>query len=215
MTFSFLITSPIINEYVVVIMLGFFGWKITVLYVLSGMLIGITAGFLLGRMPLHQYIVEDMAVDDSEVREVSYPSFKARISFGIGEAISIVRRIWLWIFIGVGIGAVIHNYIPDEVIRFIISKTGMFSVPLATILGVPMYGSCVATVPVAVVLFNKGISLGTALAFMMATVALSLPKAIMLRWAMHLKLILIFFGVTTVAIIITRYYFNFWQTFLM
>jgi uncharacterized membrane protein YraQ (UPF0718 family) len=115
----------------------------------------------------------------------------------------------------VGIGAVIHNYVPQEAIQFIIGKMGFFSVPVAAILGVPMYGSCAAIVPIAVVLFQKGIPLGTALTFMMAVAALSLPEAIMLRRAMKLQLIAVFFGITTLAIIITGYLFNFLQHVLV
>ncbi len=147
-TFSFLVTSPLINEYLVILMLGTFGWKITTLYVAFGMGMGIAAG------------------------------------------------------------AIIHNYVPQESIHAVMEKTGIWSVPIATILGVPLYGSCAAIVPVAVVLFEKGIPLGTALAFMMAMAALSLPEAIMLRRVMKLSLIGIFFGVTTGAIIISGYLMN-------
>ena len=121
----------------------------------------------------------------------------------------------MWVIDGVGIGALIHNYVPQEAIQSIIAKTGIFSVPIATILGVPMYGSCAAIVPIAVALFQKGIPLGTALAFMMAIAALSLPEAIMLRRAMRIELIAVFFGVTTVAIIMTGYLFNFLQNILV
>jgi len=120
----------------------------------------------------------------------------------------VIRQIWLWVLVGVGLGAVIHNYVPQETIHGLISATGIFSVPLATVLGVPMYGSCAAIVPVAVVLFEKGIPLGTALAFMMAMAALSLPEAIMLRRVMKLALIGIYFGITTLAIIFTGYLLN-------
>ena len=121
----------------------------------------------------------------------------------------------MWVLVGVGIGAAIHNYVPQETIQAIISKTGIFSVPIATILGVPMYGSCAAIVPIAVVLFQKGIPLGTALSFMMAIAALSLPEAIMLRRAMKLHLILVFFGVTATAIIAIGYIFNFLSSVLI
>jgi uncharacterized membrane protein YraQ (UPF0718 family) len=129
--------------------------------------------------------------------------------------LSIYKKIWIWVLVGVGIGAVIHNYVPQEMVQSIISKTGIFSVPIATILGVPMYGSCAAIVPIGVVLFQKGIPLGTALAFMMAIAALSLPEAIMLRRAMKLHLIMVFFGITALAIIITGYIFNFLQLVLV
>ncbi|MEK6646814.1 MAG: permease, partial [Candidatus Firestonebacteria bacterium] len=117
--------------------------------------------------------------------------------------------------IGVGIGAFIHNYVPQEAIQSIIGKAGIFGVPLAVILGVPMYGSCAAIVPIAIVLFQKGVPLGTALSFMMAITALSLPEAVMLRRAIKLQLIIIFFAITTVAIIITGYLFNILQKFII
>lgn len=214
-TFSFLITSPLINEYLVVVMLGFFGWKITILYVLSGITLGVVLGIILGKMHLDRYLVKDLVLENKqEVKEKVYSSIKQRVVFGVGEAKSITKKLWMWVLLGVGIGSFIHNYIPQETIHSIISKTGPFSVPIATILGVPMYGSCAAIVPIAVVLFRKGVPLGTALAFMMAIAALSFPEAVILRRAMKLQLIAIFFGVTTFGIILTGYVFNFLQSIL-
>jgi len=214
-TFSFLITSPLINEYLVVLMFGFFGWKITLAYIISGMAIGIISGVILGKMKLEQYVEKDILSGSAEeILEVKYKGIRQRILFGIQESNSIVRKLWAWVLIGVGLGALIHNYIPQETIRVIISKTGIFSVPIATIIGVPMYGSCAAIVPIAVVLFQKGVPLGTALAFMMAVATLSLPEAIMLRRVIHLRLIAIFFAIATLAIIFTGYLFNFLQKLL-
>jgi len=213
-TFSFLITSPLINEYLVVLMLGFFGWKITCVYVISGMLIGIVSGIILGRMKLEGYLVSDLVAKREQEEDKLYPTFKSRLQFGLHESVSIVSKIWIWVLVGVCIGALIHNYVPEETIQNIISKTGIFSVPMATALGVPLYGSCAAIVPIAMALFQKGIPLGTALAFMMAIAALSLPEAVMLRRAMKLHLILIFFGITAFAIILTGYLFNFLQSIL-
>lgn len=222
-TFSFLITSPLINEYLVVLMLGFFGWKITLAYVISGMCIGVFSGLVLGRLSLERYLEKDM-LDPAAGSPTSDPAVScactryegmvSRIRFGIKEAVSIVAKLWLWILAGVALGALIHNYVPQELIQNAIARAGIFSVPLATLLGVPMYGSCAAIVPVAVVLFQKGIPLGTALSFMMAVAALSLPEAIMLRRAMKLPLIAVFFGITTCAIILTGYLFNFLSKFL-
>lgn len=215
-TFSFLITSPLINEYLVILMLGFFGWKITALYVLSGMAIGIVSGLILGRMDLDKYLVMDFAEKiKGNNEEKVYTAFAQRLQFGWIESGSITRKIWVWVLIGVGAGAAIHNYVPQGMVEVIIGKTGIFSVPIATIIGVPMYGSCAAIVPVAVALFQKGFPLGTALSFMMAVAALSLPEAIMLRRAMHLKLIAIFFAITTAAIIFIGYLFNFLQKILL
>lgn len=211
--FSFLISSPIINEYLVVLMLGFFGWKITLAYVSSGILIGMFSGLILGKMKLEKDLVKDMVTPDAGVLNSikRHKGFKPRIIFGLQEASSIVKKIWGWILVGVGVGALIHNYIPQAAVQNIVSKTGFFSVPAATLLGVPLYGSCAAILPIAIVLFQKGFPLGTALSFMMAVSALSLPEAIMLRRAMKLKLIVIFFSITTLAIILTGYLFNILQ----
>lgn len=215
-TFSFLITSPLINEYLVVLMLGFFGWKITLVYVISGMVIGVISGIILGKMKLEKYLERDIVVVNTEEScGIKCKGIKQRIVFGINEALCIVKKLWLWILIGVGLGALIHNYVPETAVQAIIGKTGVFSVPIATLLGVPMYGSCAAIVPIAVVLFQKGFPLGTALSFMMAVAALSLPEAIMLRRAMKLKLIAIFFGITTLGIIFTGYLFNLLQKVLV
>ncbi len=207
-TFSFLITSPIINEYLVVIMAAEFGVPITLAYVGSGLLIGVVGGAVIGRMKLERFLERDIidaAVERDENRRYT---FAARVRFGIDEALDVIKGIWLWVLVGIGVGAVIHNYVPQETIHGAMQVTGVFSVPIATLLGVPMYGSCAAIVPIAVVLFEKGVPLGTALAFMMAMAALSLPEAIMLRRVMRLGLIAIFFGITAVAIIATGYLLN-------
>jgi uncharacterized membrane protein YraQ (UPF0718 family) len=207
-TFSFLITSPIINEYLVILMAGEFGVPVTIAYVCSGLLIGTAAGGILGKMGLGKYLEQDI-IDGAraEDSEIQY-TIITRLRYGLDEAVSVIKQIWLWVIVGVGIGAFIHNYVPQDTIHSLMAATGIFSVPIATVLGVPMYGSCAAIVPIAVVLFQKGIPLGTALAFMMAMAALSLPEAIMLRRTMHLKLIGIYFGITTLAIIFTGYLLN-------
>ncbi|MFH0763332.1 MAG: permease [Candidatus Omnitrophota bacterium] len=214
-TFSFLITSPLINEYLVVLMIGFFGWKITGLYVLSGIVIGVTCGIILGKLKLERYLVKDLISSGPKaLREIECRRIRERLSFGINEAKSIVAKLWAWILAGVAAGAFIHNYVPQAAIQAVISKAGIFSVPSAVALGVPMYGSCAAIVPVAVVLFQKGIPLGTALSFMMATAALSFPEAVILRRAMKLQLVAIFFAITALAIIFTGYLFNLLQRLL-
>ena len=197
-------------------MLGFFGWKIATIYVLCGLAIGIFCGFLLGKMGLEVHLVEDMLPKtDTDFEGKDFHGFWPRLIFGLKEAVLIIKKLWLWILIGVGIGAFIHNYVPEEAIQSIISKAGIFSVPIATVLGVPMYGSCAAIIPIAVVLFQKGVPLGTALAFMMAISALSLPEAVMLRRAMKLPLIALFFGITALGIIFVGYLINAVQPFLV
>lgn len=214
-TLSFLVTSPLVNEYLVVLMLGFFGWKITLAYVISGIILGVASGIILGKLRLEKYLVKDIAVQKVKLQNRKFQGVPARIKFGINEAINIVRKVWIWLLIGVGIGAIIHNYVPQELIHSVISKAGVFTVPLAVLFGVPMYGSCAAIVPIALVLFQKGIPIGTALAFMMAMAGLSFPEGVILRSVMKLKLILIFFGIVTAGIILTGYLFNALQGILL
>ncbi len=213
-TFSFLITSPIINEYLVILMVGEFGLPVTIAYVGSGLLIGTIAGAVLGRLKLEKHLESDIFAAAHSGTETVEHTFASRLRYGWDEAVSVIRQIWLWVLVGVALGAFIHNYVPQETIHGLMEATGIFSVPIATVLGVPMYGSCAAIVPIAVVLFQKGIPLGTALAFMMAMAALSLPEAIMLRRTMRLQLIGIYFGITTLAIIFTGYLLNLLAQFL-
>jgi len=212
--FTFLISSPLINEYLVVLMFGFFGFKITAIYVLSGLLSGIFLGLILDKKKLEDLIIlkdnNNSSIKSSEL----YFNINNRIRFGFNEAVKITKQLWIWILVATAIGAAIHNFVPEDFIHSLISKGGIFTVPLAVIVGVPLYGSCAAIVPIALVLFNKGVPLGTALAFMMATAALSFPEAVILRSAMKLKLILIYFAVVSVSIIIIGYLINYIQPLL-
>ncbi len=210
-TFSFLVTSPIVNEYLVILMLAFFGIKITAIYVVSGIAIGTICGMILGRLGLEKEIRKDMKVQCTcACKGPAQPkTYRERLAFGYREAASITRKLWIWILVAVGIGAVIHNYVPEGLIESAVAGVGPLAVPIATILGVPMYGNCAAILPIAVALFQRGLPLGTALAFMMSTSALSIPEATLLRRAMSWKLVAIFFAIVTVAIIITGYAFNF------
>ncbi|MBW6461550.1 MAG: permease [DPANN group archaeon] len=214
-SFSFLVTSPLVNEYVAIIMLGFFGWKITALYIMSGILIGVFSGIVIGKLNLEKHIVQDMIDTDIKNSEKIYHTQNERIKTGLTEATAITKSIWIWVLVGIGIGALLHGYIPQEAIIGLIEKGGIFTVPLATLIGVPLYANCAAVVPIALVLFEKGFPLGTALAFMMGTAALSIPEAIILRRAMKLPLIAVFFAIVTISIILTGYIFNLLATTLI
>ena len=209
--FSFLITSPILNEYLFVLMTGYFGIKVAIMYAITGILLGTAVGLIFSKIGLEKYLVKDLAEPkqccSGSKKEVELV-FKDRVVFGINEGASIVKKIWKWVFFGIAVGAAIHNYIPTETIQNAVGAGGIFAVPLSVLLGVPLYGSCAAIVPIAVVLFNKGLPLGTALAFMMAVSALSLPEAIILKRVMSQKLISIFFSVVFVGIISIGYLFN-------
>ena len=214
-TFSFLITSPLVNEYLVVIMLGFFGWKITGLYVVFGILVGVLAGKILGRMNLENQLTRHFRKKTNTTKQLKFKTFKDRVIYGLDEAYLMVKSLWIWVLVGVGIGALIHNYVPKEIIESVITQGRYFTVPLATLLGVPIYGSCIAVVPIASALFEKGLSLGTALSFMMAASALSLPQAVILKKAMKWKLLAMFFGIVIVGIILIGYIFNLVQLFII
>lgn len=206
--FSFLITSPLVNEYLVVLMYSFFGLKVTIAYVIFGIMLGVIGGFILNRLNLEKLLEKDFYDKYESKKQKVYSGIMERVKFGLSEAGSIIKKVWLWVVFGVGLGAIIHNFVPSNIVESVTNFSGFFSVPIAVILGVPMYGSCAAIVPIATVLFEKGLTLGTALAFMMATSALSLPQAVILRRVMSLKLIGIFFGVVTIGIVIIGYVFN-------
>ncbi|MBU0762393.1 MAG: permease, partial [Candidatus Altiarchaeota archaeon] len=178
--FTFLVTSPLINEYLIVLMLSYFGVKVTATYVVFGVLLGVSAGVLINHLRLEKHIEKGFR-GAANHKDVIYRSFVDRVSFGFSEANDIVLRLWKWVLLGVGAGAAIHGFVPEELIHSVLERTGLLSVPLAVVLGMPIYANCAAVVPIAVVLFQKGVPLGTALSFMMSTAALSLPEAIILR----------------------------------
>lgn len=209
---SFLITSPLVNEYLVVLMLGYFGIWVTGAYVLVGLLVGIIGGMLIGSMRPDSLIEEDMRV--TEPKEEHFSGFRARLRFGVDEAKDVIRKLWPWVTGAIALGAIIHSYVPESLITSIGNSAGPLSIPVAALAGIPLYANCAAILPIAFVLFQKGLSLGTALAFMMAVSALSLPEAIMLRRAMKLKLIAIFFGTVAVSIVIVGYLFNLLMPFI-
>lgn len=213
-TFAFLITSPLVNEVAVAMFAGSFGWKITGIYIASGILMGMMGGWILGRMKLDSlltpWVRQIQAQSEAETLkwESEKLSFMKRLPTIIEDAWKIVRGVFLYILIGIAIGAGIHGFVPDEFFAQWMGKGNWYAVPLAVILAVPMYANAAGVVPVIQVFVTKGISIGTALAFMMAVVGLSLPEATLLKKVMTWKLIGIFFGVVTAIIIISGYLFN-------
>lgn len=211
--FAFLVTSPIINEYLAVMMLAFFGWKITAAYVIFGVVLGVASGIAIDRMNMEKHLVDDirkMRSADACMSDAGpVKSLRERLRYGYVEAHSITIKLWKWILFGVAIGAVIHGFVPEQLVNDVLSATGIFSVPLAVAIGVPIYANCSSILPIAVALFEKGVPLGTALAFMMATAALSIPEAVILRRVMKLPLILAFFGIVSGGIIVIGYLFNY------
>lgn len=209
-TFSFLISSPMNNEIAIALLFGLFGWKVTAIYIGFGLLVAILGGYFIGRMNMEKYILMDVKQMDGELEEVQIKlTVKQRAKEAYDYTVDIFKKIYLYVLIGVGIGAVIHGYIPAD---FIASYTGAdnpFAVIIAVIMGIPMYSNAAGVMPLVEVLTGKGMLLGTALSFMMAVTALSLPEAMILKRILHLKLIATFFGIVGLGIIAIGYIFNF------
>lgn len=214
-TFAFLITSPLVNEVAVAMFLGSFGLKVTLIYVVSGILLGVIGGFVLGRMKLENQLsdwvrqIQAQATTEAEAWEKEHTSFWERLPSIVRNAWGIVRGVLIYILIGIGIGAFMHGFVPEGFFEQYMSKDNWFAVPLSVILAVPMYANAAGIVPVIEVFVAKGIPIGTAIAFMMAVVGLSLPEATLLKKVMKWRLIGIFFGTVTLFIILSGYLFNF------
>lgn len=212
-TFAFLITSPLVNEVAIAMFIGMFGWKSTLIYVSSGILLGSIGGLILGKLKLEpllsdwvQNVLKNAQAEDEFEEEKK--TFLQRLPEISTEAFGIVKSVFWYVIIGIGIGAAMHGFIPTGFFEQYISKENPLAVPLAVILAVPMYSNAAGVLPIIQVLVQKGIPLGTAIAFMMGVVGLSLPEATLLKKVMSVKLIAIFFGVVTACIIISGYLFN-------
>lgn len=211
-TFSFLITSPIMNEVAFVMLLGLFGWQVALMYLISGILIGIVAGWLLGRMKLERY-VEGMVY---EINPSNKPAqmleeqltWSDRFERAAEGTRDIVGKVWLFVIVGIGIGAFIHGFVPEDALTEIMGADAWWSVPAAVLLGIPLYSNAVGIIPIVSAMLGKGAALGTALAFMMSVVALSLPETIILRRVLKPRLVAIFVGVVAFGIMLTGYLFN-------
>jgi len=213
MTFSFLITSPIMNEVAFVLLLGLFGWKVALLYLVSGITIGVVAGLVLGRMKLENYVEDFVYAIKAkgnqpgmvmEEKLTWYERFQQA-----GESTrEIVGKVWLFVIIGIGIGAFIHGFVPEDALTEIMGAGTWWSVPVAVVLGIPLYSNAAGIIPIVSALLGKGAAMGTVLAFMMSVVALSLPEMIILRKVLKPRLIAIFVTVVAISIIINGYLFN-------
>ncbi len=213
-TFAFLITSPLVNEVAIGLFIGLFGVKTTLIYVVSGILLGTISGVILQKLKLETYLtpwvkeVLAKAQREQDIFIAEKKSLKQRLPIIWNEVLTILKGVIPYVIVGIAIGGLMHGYIPEGFFEQYMAKDNLFAVPIATILAVPMYSNASGILPVAQVLVAKGIPLGTAIAFMMGVVGLSLPEAMLLKKVMTLKLIGIFFGVVTLCIIISGYLFN-------
>lgn len=209
-TFSFLIAAPMVNEVALVMLFSFFGIKVAFTYLIAGVSLAIICGYIIGKLNL-EYLLEDWVKELRVNQEVKLQqvSFKERLSSAIDSVNEIIGRVWPYIIIGIAVGAGIHGYIPEGYFTSIMGENKWWTVPLAVILGIPMYSNAAGIFPVAQVLLEKGAALGTTLAFMMSVIGLSLPEVIILRKVLKLRLILIFIGTLSVGIITVGFLFNF------
>ena len=208
-TFSFLVSSPMINEVALVMLWGLFGWKIALIYIGSGLVIAIVSGVIIGNLKLES-LVEDSVNNKKPCcsKELSVLSFSERVLYAGDHTLGIIRHVWLFVLIGIGVGAWIHGYVPNDFLARFAGKDNWFAVPIATLIGIPLYSNAAGVIPLVSALTEKGVGIGTALAFMMAVTGLSLPEFLILRKVMKLRLILIFAGVVGAGIIVTGYLFN-------
>jgi len=207
-TFSFLVSSPLVDLASVLLLASIFNWPIALAYVVVGVLLAVVAGTIISKLKLEKY-VEPFVLNNSMMEvEQEKLTRRDRVNFARNQVLDIVKRVWLYILVGVGIGAAIHNWIPQSIITAVLGQDKWYSVLVATIVGVPMYADIFGTLPIAEALVLKGVGLGTALSFMMAVTALSLPSMVMLKQVIKMKLLVIFVGLVTVGIILIGYLFN-------
>ncbi|MDX8340456.1 permease [Draconibacterium sp. IB214405] len=210
-TFSFLIAAPMVNEVALVLLVGLFGWKVALIYVATGLTIAILSGWLIGKLKMEKYVAEwvySVKAGAGGIEEEKL-SFSDRIQKGFDSVREIVGKIWIYIIIGIAVGAGAHGYVPEDFLGSLLGKENWYGVPLAILMGVPMYSNAAGIIPIVSVLIDKGVSLGTALAFMMSVIALSLPEIIILKKVLKWQLIAAFVGIVATGIVIVGFIFNY------
>ena len=210
-TFSFLIAAPMVNEIALTLLFGLFGWKVALLYLGLGLTVAIFGGLVLGKLGVERYL--EPWVQKIQQKELTFESgnigLEQRLEAGVASVKDVVGKVWIYILIGIGVGAFIHGYVPENFMASFMGKDAWWSVPLAVIIGVPMYSSAAGIIPVVQALLAKGAALGTALAFMMSVVALSLPELIILRKVLTVRLIAMFVSIVALGILLVGFVFNF------
>ena len=208
-TFSFLISSPMVNEIALVLLLGLFGWKIALLYIISGVVIAIISGIVIGSLKTENLLESFVLQNKIKATDVDMTqTWKERFGYAKEYTVDIIKRVWIFVLIGIGLGAWIHGYVPADFLAQYAGSNKWYAVPLAVIIGIPLYSNAAGIIPLVSALTEKGVAIGTVLAFMMAVTALSLPEFIILKKVMKTKLILIFAGIVGVGIIFMGYLFN-------
>ena len=207
-TFSFLIASPLINEVAAAMLFAMFGWQIALIYIVSGLVIAIVAGIIIGRMHMENYVEDFVWKCKMYDAPDKVMTWRDRVRFGISESKSITLKVLPYILLGIGIGAVIHGYAPADFLSNIAGPDNPLAVPIAVLIGIPLYSNAAGMIPIMEVLTAKGMAMGTALAFMMAVIGLSLPEMIILRKVIKIRLLALFVGILFVSFVMTGYLFN-------
>lgn len=208
-TFSFLISSPMVNEVAVVLLWGLFGWKVAAIYMGTGLMVAVFAGFIIGKLKLEKWVQEYVyKIKTGQGQEVFSRPFKERLQYAKWNTADILKRVWLFVILAIGIGGFIHGYVPADFLIRYAGNGNPFAVPIAVALGVPLYSNAAGVIPIVYALMEKGLSMGTVLAFMMAVTALSLPEMIILKKVLKVPLLAIFAGIMTVTITAVGYLFN-------
>ncbi len=210
-TFSFLISSPMVNEVALVLLYGLFGWKIAAIYMSTGLVIAIVAGWTIGRLKMERYLedwVQEIQAGESGGYQEEHRSFADRVRFGLEAVRDIVGKVWIYVLLGIGVGAGIHGYVPMGALASIMGKGIWWSVPVAVLIAIPFYSNAAGIIPIVSALVEKGAALGTTLAFMMAVIAISFPETVILRKVLKPRLILVFTCVVALGCIIVGYLFN-------
>ncbi len=210
-TFSFLIAAPMINEVALVLLISLFGWKVAIIYILTGLTLAIIAGFALEKLKLQKYVADWVYQVKSQQQDLmeDKPAFRERIDTGFDAVKEVVGKIWVYILAGIAIGAGAHGFVPDDFLANVLGAQNWYSVPLAIAVGIPLYSNAAGIIPIVSVLIEKGVTLGTALAFMMSVIGLSLPEIIILKKVLKWQLIAVFIGVVAIGIIIVGLIFNY------
>jgi uncharacterized membrane protein YraQ (UPF0718 family) len=207
-TFSFLVSSPMINEVALILLLGLFGWRIALLYVGTGLVVSFISGILIGRLRMERYVqdyVYQMKVGNAEI---VHQNFREKIEYARDYTKDLLKRIWPYVLIGIGVGGFIHGYVPSDFLLKYAGPGNPFAVPVAVLIGVPLYSNAAGTIPIVQALMGKGMPIGTVLAFMMAVTALSFPEAVILKNVLKMRLLLVFFGIVGASIVGVGYFFN-------
>jgi hypothetical protein len=208
-TFSFLVSSPMVNEVALVMLFGLFGWKIAGIYIASGLVIAIISGLIIGYLPI-EHLLADFVRNNQAKNALALPrmNWSQRIKYARDYTRDIIKKVWPYVIIGIGIGAWIHGYVPADFLAQYASADKWYAVPLAVLVGIPLYSNAAGVIPLVSALTEKGVALGTTLAFMMAVTALSLPEFMILKRVMKTKLIIIFASIVGIGILFTGYLFN-------